>query len=505
MKNKLVILVMLIMLVSPLAASEIQQRFVDVVETNSQSTSIYKTVGRGIMGGDMTGLFEPYKPITREELAVVLTRAFALERNYKQEAMMEDIEKDHWSYLFIITAVENEMMVIKDNKVRPKDYVTRNEIPQVLLNNEVLTSGDTYVTRGEIASMLIRVLDATSAEPLQLPELVQASEVNVTAIATENFVYTLLGEYKDSTKIVTTKVLADILAERLEITYANYPYYRSLMKDTANLNILKCYSEGILTPDTVGNIYPDKKLTRQEVITIIERLKVPLTVARPTYTNRKDVPILMYHEIKTLSKNGPTGLFASKENFATQLDALQREGYNTVTMEELYQHWENKVPLPIKPIILSFDDGYVSHYEYASVELAKRGMTGTFYIITNKLKEGKVSSPKNLKTMYIEGMEIGSHTVTHLDVRYGGNKQVELELRESKRILESILGAKVEHFCYPIGYTTTYALQTLKATGYKTAVETAYGKANKTQGYLELRRIRIDYNDSIEGFLNKIK
>jgi peptidoglycan/xylan/chitin deacetylase (PgdA/CDA1 family) len=101
-------------------------------------------------------------------------------------------------------------------------------------------------------------------------------------------------------------------------------------------------------------------------------------------------------------------------------------------------------------------------------------------------------------------MEIGSHTVTHLDVRYGTNKEVELELRESKKVLEDILDTKVEHFCYPIGYSTEYALQTLTAAGYKTAVKTADGKADKTQGYLELRRIRIDYNDSNEGFLNKI-
>ena len=323
-------------------------------------------------------------------------------------------------------------------------------------------------------------------------------------IATENFVYSLLGEDKESSRLVTTQVLADILTQKLKITYSNYNYYRSLINDTANLNILKCYSEGLLTTDQVGCIYPEKPLTRQAVTTIIERLKAPLKVPRPTYVNRENVPILMYHEINLLPKNGPTELYVSKENFAQQLDTLKKEGYNTITMDQLYQHWEHKVPLPNKPIVMSFDDGYVSHYEYASVELSKRGMTGTFYIITNKLKEGKVSSPKNLKKMYIEGMEIGSHTMTHLDVRYATNEQVETELRESKKILEGIINAKVEHFCYPIGGRTAYAIQTLKNDGYKTAVTTAYGKATKEQGYLELKRIRIVYNDTVESFLNKI-
>ena len=43
-----------------------------------------------------------------------------------------------------------------------------------------------------------------------------------------------------------------------------------------------------------------------------------------------------------------------------QLDALKAKGYNAVTMEEVYNHWINKAPLPENPIVLTFDDGYAS-------------------------------------------------------------------------------------------------------------------------------------------------
>ncbi|HEY8362974.1 MAG TPA: polysaccharide deacetylase family protein [Tissierellaceae bacterium] len=107
--------------------------------------------------------------------------------------------------------------------------------------------------------------------------------------------------------------------------------------------------------------------------------------------------------------------------------------------------------------------------------------------------------------MYEDGMEIGSHTVSHIDARYNNNETILKQYKESKEFLESIIGDKIEHFCYPYGGVTEYAKKALREVGYKTAVRTTYGKANYSQGLYDLKGIVIDYYNNINAFLNKIK
>ncbi|NLX62439.1 MAG: polysaccharide deacetylase family protein [Tissierellia bacterium] len=324
-------------------------------------------------------------------------------------------------------------------------------------------------------------------------------------IIREEFLCNLLGKGSDSKEKITVRKLASILVDEIEITYDNYSYYRSFINDASDLSILKLYSEGILKTDEKGNIYPDKELTEKEVNEILKRIDEPEIPPRPTYEERKNIPILMYHEIKDLPDPNLSGLYVSEENFIMQLDALKAKGYNAVTMEEVYNHWINKAPLPENPIVLTFDDGYASHYSFVSKELNKRGMTGTFYIITWNVGKDPIRTRERLKEMYEEGMEIGSHTITHIDARYSPNETILKQYKESKEFLEGVIGNKVEHFCYPIGAVTEYARKVLKDLGYKTAVRTSYGRANPSQGLYDLKRIRIDYFDTVDDFLNKIE
>lgn len=356
-----------------------------------------------------------------------------------------------------------------------------------------------------------------SMDDVQEPgaEQVTLEVENTDGLATVQYIHDKLDEYiKDydqenmpvnPDEPLTIQKLCEILSKVIPTTYSNYEYYRSHIKDTSHWDIIKCYSEGIILVDSEGFVHPNKELTKSDMIEILNRIHTPLSVTRPIYQVRTNIPIVMYHEINTLPKNGPTGLYVSRDTFVNQLEVLQKEGYNTITMEQVYQHWVNQAPLPERPIVLSFDDGYVSHYELAAVELAKRGMSGTFYIITGELSDAYITSPKNLKAMYTSGMEIGSHTVTHIDARYTKNDEIYNEYKNSKETLENIIGREIKHFCYPMGGTTYYAIKTLNELGYYTSVKTTHGKANQGQGLLELKRIRADYNDSINVFINKIK
>ncbi|MEL7569974.1 MAG: polysaccharide deacetylase family protein [Eubacteriaceae bacterium] len=96
------------------------------------------------------------------------------------------------------------------------------------------------------------------------------------------------------------------------------------------------------------------------------------------------VPIIMYHEIKTF-KLGKDVI--SPEEFEGDLKYLKENNYHTITMTELINYVNNAGSLPENPIILTFDDGYLSTYKYAYPLLEKYDMKIVFSIIGKNTDE----------------------------------------------------------------------------------------------------------------------
>ena len=85
------------------------------------------------------------------------------------------------------------------------------------------------------------------------------------------------------------------------------------------------------------------------------------------------LPIIMYHSI--LKDSARQGKYVvSPEVLASDLDALHERGYETVTVEDLVAYTQSGAPLPKKPVMLTFDDGYYNNYVYACPLLRQRGM-----------------------------------------------------------------------------------------------------------------------------------
>lgn len=92
------------------------------------------------------------------------------------------------------------------------------------------------------------------------------------------------------------------------------------------------------------------------------------------------LPILMYHSIlKDSARQGKYVL--SPDALAGDLDYLKRSGYETVTVSDLLSYVQDGVPLPEKPVMITFDDGYYNNYVYAYPILQERGMRAVVSII----------------------------------------------------------------------------------------------------------------------------
>lgn len=205
------------------------------------------------------------------------------------------------------------------------------------------------------------------------------------------------------------------------------------------------------------------------------------------------VPTVTYHHIRDLeSGDAPTlrNISCPRELFLSHLSLLRERGLETVTFLDLQVFLEGRAPLPERPVILTFDDGYDDHW-FAFEELRRRGMKGVFFVVTSALgTPGRLSS-EQVRAMTEAGMEIGSHSVSHVDLRGLRRKRQLEEAAGSKRLLEELLGRSVISFCYPGGASSGTTSSVLKEAGYWFARTTAGGISGIAGRNFEVRTITV--------------
>ncbi len=213
------------------------------------------------------------------------------------------------------------------------------------------------------------------------------------------------------------------------------------------------------------------------------------------YVYHAQVPILMYHEVNDAQLNN---LYLSVADFQSHLDYFQEAGITPITMEQLWNHWVNEAPLPDKPVVLTFDDGYRSMYTTVYPMLAERGWPGTFYCVSDYTASGDFISEDMIREMAAAGMEIGSHTASHVELDSCAGDALNEQLTQSRDILSGMSEKPVVQLCYPSGHYNPDTQAAAQAAGYHCAVTTEYGFAAPEQGLFALKRIRISLGNTGE-------
>ena len=126
-------------------------------------------------------------------------------------------------------------------------------------------------------------------------------------------------------------------------------------------------------------------------------------------------------------------------------------------------------------VSLNFDDGWVSHYTAVRPMLNKAGMKGTFYIITNEMKNADPNqqtdldaylTADNLKSMQNDGHEISAHTRTHTSLVSLSSQQMDAEISGSRADLQSAGFSPVDTFAFPYGDYNDAVIQKVKDAGF---------------------------------------
>lgn len=205
----------------------------------------------------------------------------------------------------------------------------------------------------------------------------------------------------------------------------------------------------------------------------------------------KSIPILLYHRV------GPEGdpLTITISRFQKDMETLSQENYTPLSLTQLKQHMLSpNEPIPAKPIVITFDDGYLDNYTNAFPILQEYSMKASFEIITGLVGEPDRMTIPQIREMEAAGMDFGSHTVTHRPLGGLTHKEATTELAKSKTALEQIIGKTVDFIAYPCGSYTSDTINIARQAGYIGGLSTHYGFA-LFKDAMAIRRIPIFHYD----------
>ncbi len=221
--------------------------------------------------------------------------------------------------------------------------------------------------------------------------------------------------------------------------------------------------------------------------------------------------MLMYHSVAQGSGRAVWPWALSLRRFREQLDFLADEGWATPTMAELVL---SPQAFRGRTAVITFDDGYLDNLG-ACEELLKRGMRASLFMVSGSMGRepawpadgrpaGRLLNAVELRELHANGIEIGSHTVSHARLTDVGDSQLKAELADSRAVLEDALGSAVTSFAYPYGAWDARCADAVQTVGYHAACTTRPGWALRDGDPRQLRRLSIFNTDTAADLARKL-
>ena len=222
---------------------------------------------------------------------------------------------------------------------------------------------------------------------------------------------------------------------------------------------------------------------------------------------RKEVPILCYHNIKDFSASAGemTKTYTVKPaNFAEQMKALADAGYQSILPDQLYDYLVYNKPLPIKPIMITFDDTRGEQFSIGAAEMKKYNFKGVFFVMTVSINRPNYLSKEEIKDLSDSGNTIAAHTWDHHMVTKYAGEDWNIQLVKPKANLEEIIGKPIPYFAYPFGLWNKEAIPEIKKSGYQMAYILST-KRDSIDPLFTIRRMIVSGNWSTERMMKSIE
>ena len=224
----------------------------------------------------------------------------------------------------------------------------------------------------------------------------------------------------------------------------------------------------------------------------------PSRTAKPRHATpaqiiaRATVPVLCWHQLRDWRPDDDatarSQLVCPPRHFRAQLDALQHDGWTTISPDQYLAHLTTGARLPPKAVLLTFDDSQQSQITEGLPQLLARGMTATFFLMTVVFDKPDWMTTRDVARLAKSGMTVAAHTWDHHPAdRYSG-ADWRTQLDQPKALLEKLTGRPVVHFAYPYGVWNRADFPHLAAAGYQTAFQLRQFPMDHTHPLYTLRR-----------------
>lgn len=209
--------------------------------------------------------------------------------------------------------------------------------------------------------------------------------------------------------------------------------------------------------------------------------------------------VLMYHSVRSLKSNDLNDVFTvSANNFSEQMSILS--GYSVAELGA----WPKTLT---SEVAVTFDDGYKDNLTIAAPILVSFNIPFTVFVTPKYIKSGdkRYLNPLELKELsMLPRVTIGAHGLTHCRLSKCSNDELWLELSDSKKWIEDLIGKKVDTLAYPHGDCGEREFSLALSAGYRVAATTESGINQSGQNSLALKRTGILSYDTREDFIRKI-
>lgn len=229
------------------------------------------------------------------------------------------------------------------------------------------------------------------------------------------------------------------------------------------------------------------------------------------------ISIFTYHRVAPPRRGSVEKYTVTPERFRRQLAFLAALGWASVGLDEVeaFVAGRDGASLPKRPYVLTFDDGYRELLEHAMPALERAGAKATIFAVPGRREDGWITwpdgqpnlellRPDELKDLARKGVAIGSHTLTHPNLKELDDAALEREVAGARKALEETTGAPVAHFCYPYGEWDARARAAVAQAGYRTAVTTDRGRARPAADPLALPRLTVGKSMGLLRFAKRV-
>ncbi|GGK76358.1 polysaccharide deacetylase [Sphaerisporangium melleum] len=229
------------------------------------------------------------------------------------------------------------------------------------------------------------------------------------------------------------------------------------------------------------------------------------------------VPILMYHSVTDRPNSATRPLAVRPSVFESQMTYLKDRGFTALTLGDLVAtlYGTGGAPVPDRPVVITFDDGYADFHGEALPVLERLDFPATVFLTSGWVSDAgrdaagrpldKMLSWSQAREAVSCGVEIAGHSHSHPQLDQLPDAALRQELRRNKALLEDKVGRPVATMAYPYGYSSARVRKEVRKAGYWAACAVANALAGDDDDVMALPRLTVSRSTTMNRFRRAVE